>query len=321
MEIDVDVADAPPVVLPGRAGAARGAVAALATRLGALARQRVVQFVTLGGLLFALAPRDDDPRRVEVSPALLDAAVRRETARQGGRPLSGDEVARVRSRAIEDAVLVHEARRLGLDASDGIVRQRLVQKALFLAEDLGGAARPIEEADLRAFHGAHPELYRSTTRATFIHVFGRDADALGALGAEVRTFDGAHPDAIPPLGDPFPQRRRVAARLDELNASWGSDFTTAVAALPVGKWSAPIASRYGFHLVKVIERRDAGPAPYEEVHDRVKLDLLVARREAAVAEYVAALMNHYRVRVGGEALRDYVATARTAAHSAPSAED
>jgi hypothetical protein len=45
--------------------------------------------------------------------------------------------------------LYREALRLGLDVGDPIVRQRLIQKVLFVAEDLGGATRTPREAEPR----------------------------------------------------------------------------------------------------------------------------------------------------------------------------
>jgi parvulin-like peptidyl-prolyl isomerase len=59
-----------------------------------------------------------------------------------------------------------------------------------------------------------------------------------------------------------------------LEGELGQDFAAAVMKLPVGRWSEPIASRYGHHLVFVHERRDAAVPPLAEIRDQVEQQVL-----------------------------------------------
>ncbi len=110
--------------------------------LAALVRHRLFQFGAIGGALFVMAPARSDGHTLTIPAARIDAMVRLEASRQA--PPRSEEALRrdVIVRLIEDELLIHEARRLGLDQDDHILRQRLVQKALFLAEDMGGRAAP-----------------------------------------------------------------------------------------------------------------------------------------------------------------------------------
>jgi parvulin-like peptidyl-prolyl isomerase len=94
-----------------------------------------------------------------------------------------------------------------------------------------------------------------------------------------------------------------------------------VARAAPGAWSEPIASKYGFHLVRVIERQGEGPASFEARHDDLRLAYLIARREDATAEYLRRAFARYRVSVGDRPMLALPRTARTAARNAPSAED
>jgi hypothetical protein len=97
-----------------------------------MARSRLVQFLVLGGLLFLAAPGAPDERGVHLDGSRIELHGQREAARRGlPRPTRAllDEVS---SRAIEDAVLLREAHRLGLDQDDAIIRGRLIQKMLFI---------------------------------------------------------------------------------------------------------------------------------------------------------------------------------------------
>ena len=51
----------------------------------------------------------------------------------------------------------------------------------------------------------------------------------------------------------------------DLTRDFGADFAHAVAALPVGVWSAPIASAQGLHLVRVLHANAQQQPEFESV--------------------------------------------------------
>src|SRR5262245_43174716 len=114
--------------------------------LARLARVRLVQFVVLGGALFALSPRSSDQRSIVVNRAQLARLLAADRSKT--RTADPDREQAIARRFVEDELLYREGLRLGLDRDDGIVRQRVIQKALFLAEELGGASKPPREEDL-----------------------------------------------------------------------------------------------------------------------------------------------------------------------------
>jgi peptidyl-prolyl cis-trans isomerase C len=294
--------------------------APLRRALGALARQRLLHFAAGAAVLFALAPRPAaGPPPVAVTSAQV-AALSERVARRQRVAVTPDLTAQVRRQTIEDELLVREAFRLGLDRGDDIIRARLIQKAMFVAEELAGATRPLTEAELRAYFEAHADAYVLPARVRFVHVVAATAAAAASLRAEVVTWSATHPGQVPPFGAGMAVSRRVERPMAEVADTWGEGFAAAVRELPVGTWSAPLASPYGFHLVTVERHDPAGPAAYADVHDRLALDASVDRRRAAVASFVAAAADRYRVVVDGDD-RPVEATGRVATRTEPSAED
>src|SRR5688500_12671807 len=112
---------------------------------------RLAQFLSLGGLLFLLTPSSGSPHHIELSRQHIAALQAAQASRLGSSTLPKSQAAEVETRAIEDEVLYREALRLGLDQSDPLIRQHLIQKVLLLAEDLGGAGRDPTEAELRRY--------------------------------------------------------------------------------------------------------------------------------------------------------------------------
>jgi hypothetical protein len=287
-----------------------------------VAGSRLVQFLVLGGLLFVLtgSPRTD--RTAHVSATRV-GAMRDSRVNQTGAPLTADQQQWIEARAVEDEVLYREARRLGLDADDEIVRQRLIQKLLFLAEDLGGASQVPSEAELRAFHAGHPDRWSRPAVTRFIHIFASTREAADRFRATAVSWseDPARRDEPPDLGESFPLSRIVEMDSDELAQTYGETFARGIDDIAVGSLGGPIASKWGWHLVRVVSRLPAHTATFEEAQEDVKVDYLLARREAAVHKYLVQLVTQYRIDVDGRVVTTLPDTHRTASRTAASGED
>jgi peptidyl-prolyl cis-trans isomerase C len=288
--------------------------------LSRLLRDRLVHFVAAGGLLFAIAPSVDESR-VSLSGGYLQSLHGAQARRLGVRQLSIEGAGEVDRRAIEDEVLYREAVRLGLDRDDGVLREHLIQKMLLLAEDLGGASREPTRDEVRAYFDRTRDRWRQDERVHLVHVFATRRDLAAGLADAVRAADAARPDAPPPLGEAFARSRDVHGSHDDYAASYGQEFADAVFALRPGAWSVPVESRFGWHLVKVLEHTPGAPAEFEDVYDRVRLDYAIVHRHEAVAHFLAQAFRRYHVDVDGAPIRDYSPTERLALRSTPSEED
>ena len=207
------------------------------------------------------------------------------------------------------SALVAEARALGLDRDDVIVERILVEKLIRLETEPLADERP-GDADLaRAYAARRASLTREERRTLVHRFFSRDLRGAAAeqdavrAGARLRDAstrleaqdpsEGAQQDD---LGDPFPLGPRFASRTEaELARELGADFARAVFAQGVGRWSPPLASAYGFHLVRV-EAIAADDAPsFEAVRERLRLELEEAIRVRKREALLRALRTRYEV--------------------------
>ena len=262
-------------------------------------RHRVVHFLVVGAMIFAVTPRPDDGRDIAFDGATFAALEAAQAARVGGPTLSAGDAGDIRTRAIEDEVLYREALRLGFDRNDNVVRQRLIQKVLFLAEDLAGVSRPASEDDLRAFFETNRAQFTRPARVRLIHVYAGSArrDWLAGLRDAAVRAEAAVPGVPPPLGDAFALPRTVDLPRDDLASQYGEELAAMITVLPLGTWSEPVPSKFGWHLVKVLERDEGGPASYDDVRGKLPLLYLVARKQAAAREFIAKAATRYRVTV------------------------
>jgi peptidyl-prolyl cis-trans isomerase C len=83
---------------------------------------------------------------------------------------------------------------------------------------------------------------------------------------------------------------------------FGEEFAAAVERLEPGRWSAPIRSPFGLHLVMVEERRGASTASLEEVRERALRGYRAERHQQYLEKMMTELRSAYEVRVEPDAI-------------------
>ena len=216
--------------------------------------------------------------------------------RQWRRPPTAAESDRFVADFVREEVLYREALALGLDRDDLVVRRRLVQKMEMLAlRDAPG----ISESDLMDHYIAHRADYAHPESVSFRQVFfsaaSRGADARASAEAALGELRG---DGADGLGDPPPVPPEVSDWTRPMvEARFGADFAASVFAAGTGGWSGPMASAYGYHLVRVTRHAPARVPDFAEVASRIATDLDAARRAAALDRIYAEVRDAYQVEI------------------------
>jgi parvulin-like peptidyl-prolyl cis-trans isomerase-like protein len=275
---------------------------------------RLLHFLVLGGVLFA-ASRGGDRRRIDLATSNLSAMRAAEATRIAPAPLDAPRAREIEARAIEDEILYREALRMSLDKEDPLVRQRLVQKLLLLVEDLGGASRAPSDEELQRYFEETRDRWRSPARLHFVHVFAATKEALPP-----REVLAPSASAAPPCGEAFPYSRDVIATRDEITRLYGDDVAQTLERQD-GTWSDPVASTFGWHRTRVVERLVGAPATFASARKELELDFMIARRERIVGGYLRSLAASYDIRIDGRSFGPFTPTRRIAQRTDPSAED
>lgn len=199
---------------------------------------------------------------------------------------------------VTEEVLYREAKALGLEQSDYIIRQRMVDKMRFLLADIAGEQQAPDEATLQAWFDANRALYRVQPSVTFTHVFveGGEERAL-ALQQQLNADAVGFTDAGE-YGDRFPFLRNYVERtVDFVAGHFGSGFAAELQTLQpaAGQWQGPLASAYGQHLVLLTALAPARDPALEEVRAQVLQDWLVARSNERLRELVQNVRAQYTV--------------------------
>jgi hypothetical protein len=269
-----------------------------------LIAEPLVHFVAASALIFLAyamltGDRVDDARDTIVVSAGRVAQIVEIFTRTWQRPPTEDELKGLIDSFVREEVFYREGRKLGLDQDDTIVRRRLRQKMEFMIEPDEAALRPGPGA-LEAFLAANREVYRIPEMIAFrqmffdpaIHGDAVEARAESALAALASTAGDAATDqgdpAILPSAMPLSSPRQIAS-------AFGDEFAEGLAAAPSGRWSGPVASTFGLHLVHVDARQGPRDPGLDEVEGVVLRDWQSRkRRDIAEARY-ADLLAKYAV--------------------------
>jgi hypothetical protein len=211
---------------------------------------------------------------------------------------------------LNEQLLAREARALGLEDNDVIVRRRLAQKLTFLIDDTLRQTEP-SETELQQFYAAHAQRFRSDARISFTHVyFGsqRRADARSDATDALRLLlEEGGPSTAGELGDRLLVETEFHDETQQsISGAFGADFARALFALKSSAWSGPIESGYGLHLVRVSTVREARLPPLSEVRARVVEAWRNAQEKSAKERYLDELRKKYNI-VADEAVKALVA--------------
>lgn len=269
-----------------------------------LLREPLLHFALLGAGLFALFIALSDDTAIDDQTIVVSAERQAQLAasfeRVWRRPPTESEFKGLLDDWLREELANREALQLGLAEQDPIVRRRLRQKYEAFVDQLSMGITPTDEELQRWYderRGDYAEQPRYTLQQVFFSQERREdarSDALRAL----ENLDQTDVAAALNIGDGLALPRRVQQeRATAVASAFGNAFLQALDELDTGRWSGPVSSAYGEHLV-FVEKRIAGREPaLDEVRDTVLRDWRDAQRRAARDRIYDELLQGYEVEI------------------------
>lgn len=274
-------------------------------------KKPVVRIILLGlivaaAILFAKGPPTADAsRRVVITGADL-LQQRAAFMRTWQREPTADELRGSLEQHIRQEVLYREALARGYDRDDLVVRRAMQQKMEFLAASQALQEPPTEE-EIEAFFALRRERYRLPAVLSFAQVYvstdrrGAEAeqDALALLAA-LRTED-PEPAELASWGDPIMLDSYYPKGTErDVAAAFGEQFAESLLSLPTGSWEGPVASGYGMHLVRVVQREDSQIPDWREVAGRVISDMEFEAKASSRDQLYQEIAQNYEIVVDSQ---------------------
>jgi len=282
-------------------------IASISLSVRRLLREPLVHFFVLGLLLFVLYSVVSQESSVPLGEILIDDfrvdALRAEHERRWQRPPTAQELEALIANWLREEVLYREGLALGFDQNDPLIRRRVAQKVSFMVDDL--VAAPVTDEELQAWLEANADKYDIEASYSFRQVFLDPARHAGSLDAVLQETLAALNAGTDPavLGDQtLLQTSMSDASFSAVSREFGEQFATALAGIDIGKWSGPVRSTFGVHLVHIDSASPARAAMLDEVRADVERDIAFAARQGADDAVYNSLRKRYSIRVETEAL-------------------
>lgn len=270
---------------------------------GGLIREPLVHFLGLALLIFAAygllnqhafssRPRIEvDGARIEQITGLFERTWKRNP--------TADELKNLIADYVNGEIYYREARRLGLDTDDAVVRQRMRLKMDMMVDVAVDQLQPSDK-ELADYLASHAVEFRTEPSLAFEQVFLRpdlhpgtlDDDAASLLDqlkkGQVTDIASAGDATQLPEMAPLTLTSRIAR-------DYGEDFAAALAKLPAGTWSGPVKSGYGVHFVRVTDRKDGAVPALAEVREAVEREWRNDRRQTLEAQRLTDYRSRYDI--------------------------
>lgn len=216
------------------------------------------------------------------------------------RPPTGEELKGLLDDWVREEIANREAIAMGLASNDLVVRRRLRQKYESFMDQIAASVEPGEN-ELQTWYSAHADDYRLDARYTLRQRFfsgDRRDDAEADAQTTLATLDIQNPELSDDLGDALALPRRFEnERASELSNRFGPAFVNSIKNLPPGRWSGPIPSAYGYHLVYIENATSSIQPALDDVRDAVIRDWRAQQIDAARDTLYTSLLQRYDVEI------------------------
>lgn len=195
---------------------------------------------------------------------------------------------------VDDATYIEQAIALGMVNSDLVIRRRLVH--LVEQNMLLGKEVPLTDEQIEQYYRQHKDSFLWRQKIALDQLFfSHDSKASyqRATNARESLLSGSAEQAL--QSDMFIHGGHFALQSEQqYQRVMGADFAGAIQSLALAQWSVPIASSYGWHLVKPTERRQQQQKTLPEVRAEIIVTLKRQQHRALLIEQKQRLLQRYK---------------------------
>lgn len=263
-------------------------------------REPLVHFLLAGFAVFAFSawrgePVDPASRTIEIGEDQTQRLAE-QFAQVWRRPPTPGEIDGLIREHIKEEVYYREALRLGLEADDPIIRRRLRSKMEFLAASEAESAVP-DDRMLQAWLDRHAALYAVGTKYSFDQIYlGQDNGGMAEVTALKLALEQGNEWQNMGTSISLPRSLELA-EAKQIAREFGDGFAASIGRLEPGKWSGPVASGFGTHLVRLRQAVPGRKPLLAEIRQLVENDWRAATAKEREAKAYQALLDGYDIRI------------------------
>lgn len=260
----------------------------------------LLHFLLIGAGLFVLFGLVNREERSDTDSTIVVTSGRIEQlsslfVKTWQRPPKEEELKGLIDDFVLEEIYYRQAKEMGIDRDDTIIRRRLRQKMEFLTDDVASYLEASDE-ELAAYLEENADRFRRDSTYSFRQVFINPEKHAGALDEYIAAQMHALEAGNEVVGDSglLPARfDNAATRM--VDSSLGLGFSEQLDELDTGRWIGPIESGMGLHLVYLESRVPGSLPPIDEIRSVVEREWANGKRLEMRQRLNEKLRKDYRI--------------------------
>ena len=221
---------------------------------------------------------------------------------------------------VNKEMLYQEALKKGLDKTPEFQKKVEEFKKITLVTELFDkdvmAKTKVSDQDVKDYYDKHKEEFVPTVQIKASHILVKTEDEAKKVLERLKK------------GEKFADIAK-AVSIDKGSAVNGGDlgyfskgqmvpeFEKAAASLKVGEISIPVKTQFGYHIIKVTDKKKGAPVEFDKIKGMISQKLSGEKQKEAFEQYIAELKKNYKVEINKDALAK--TSPETGTKEAPSA--
>ncbi len=266
----------------------------------------LLQFFILGSLLYVLvsfvhSKRERQSKEITIDNERIGLLIENYKNQMGEFPAKQQLDAMIEN-YIREEISYREAKKMGLDKDDEIIRRRLSQKFNFLKTDLSDIPVPTEQ-QLKDFYKNNPSLFQTDSTVNFSHVFFSTDNSTDSIVRQralsvLQELKSSASQRAPEKGDHFALQYDYTDQtaLDIKQNFGDKPILDSLFRSPVHTWIGPVQSGYGWHLLYILKRDEAALMPFETNKNLIKAKYTGAIRDEQNKKAFEQVESNYTIK-------------------------
>ena len=150
----------------------------------------------------------------------------------------------------------------------------------------------IEEDEAKEVYAAHPERYQGQESIKASHILVDDEKIAKDIITKIESSELTFEDAAKEYSS-CPSSEQGGDLGEFGRGMMVKEFEDAAFAAEVGHVVGPVKTQFGYHLIKVEDKKEAGESSLEEVKDQIRAELSQKKQEEAYRAKVDELKKKY----------------------------
>ena len=205
---------------------------------------------------------------------------------------------RLLSELINQKLLLEDAIELGIEEEEAFKAEleKLKENLLsqFAIKRIIDSIETSEEEAL-SFYNEHPEYFQSPEQVRASHILVNDEEKANALYEEIK--NGGDFALIAADNSSCPS----SAAGGDLNyftrGQMVPEFEEAVFSLSIGEISKPVKTQFGYHIIKLTDKKEASTPSFDESKATIMQNLAAQKQHDAYGKYIEKLKNKHSVEI------------------------